>query len=243
MKLALLHFREEVQARTVLLLCDNATAVAYLRKEGGTLSRNLCLLSWEILNLCQVWGTHLLVRHIPSRLNVLADSLSRSKPLSTEWQLDPLLFIQLHRLLSTLSVDLFATCQNTQLPRFLSPFPDMKAEGWRRFPIRGSSRACCMRFCRLLLTAVLGRIRDSPRPVLLLAPAWPRQPWYSSLIELSIAHAVRLPLEQYPLLQGNWTHPSSCMFNLHAWTLCGRVLEDRDFLHDCNRNVMHLQTV
>ena len=31
------------------------------------------------------------MRHIPSRLNVLADSLSLFKPLSTEWQLDPTL--------------------------------------------------------------------------------------------------------------------------------------------------------
>ena len=123
-KLALLHFREEVQVHTILFLCDNATAVAYLRKEGGTRSHALCLLSWKILNLWQVWGTRLLVRHIPSRFNVLADSLSRFKPLSTKWQLDPTLFSQLHRLLPTLSIDLFVTCRNTQLARYLSPFPD-----------------------------------------------------------------------------------------------------------------------
>ena len=129
MKLALLHFREEVQGRTILLLCNNATAVAYLRKEGGTSSRSLCLFSWEILNLYQVWGTHLQVRHIPSHLNVLADSLLSFKPLSTEWQLDPTLFSRLHQLLLMLSIDLFATCHNTQLPRFHSPFPDESAVG------------------------------------------------------------------------------------------------------------------
>ena len=64
-----------------------------------------------------------------SRLNVLADSLSLFKPLSTEWQLDLTLFSRLHRLLLTLSVDLFATCRNTQLPcyMYLSPFPDESA--------------------------------------------------------------------------------------------------------------------
>ena len=34
-KLALLHFREEVQSRTILLLCDNATALAYLGRRAG----------------------------------------------------------------------------------------------------------------------------------------------------------------------------------------------------------------
>ena len=71
----------------------------------------------------------------------------------------------------------------------------------------------------LLLAAVLGRIRATSRTVLLLAPAWPRQLWYSSLVELSVAHAVRLPLKHFPLLQGNFTHPSSKIFKLHAWTL------------------------
>ena len=60
-----------------------------------------------------------------------------------------------------------------------------------------------------LLTAVLGRIRATLRPVRLLAPAWPRQSWYSSLAELSVAQAVPVSLlKQFPLLQGNFTHPS-----------------------------------
>ena len=45
-----------------------------------------------------------------------------------------------------------------------------------------------------LLSAVLGRIRAISRPVRLRAPTWPRQPWYSSLVELSVAHSVRLLL-------------------------------------------------
>ena len=77
-----------------------------------------------------------------------------------------------------------------------------------------------------MLTVVLDRIRESPGLVLLLAPAWPKQPWCSSLMVLSI----RLPLNQYHLLQGNWTHPSSEMISLHAWTLLEGT-ESRDPLH------------
>ena len=67
-----------------------------------------------------------------------------------------------------------------------------------------------------LLAAVLGRIRETSCPVLLLAATWPRQSWYSSLVELSVAHAVRLPLEQFPLLQGYFTHQSSKIFKIHT---------------------------
>ena len=46
------------------------------------------VVNWDahtVLNLCKVWGTHLLVCHIPDKQT--ADSLSRFKPLSTEWHL------------------------------------------------------------------------------------------------------------------------------------------------------------
>ena len=35
-KLALQHYKSEIQSRTVLLLCDNSTVVSYLCNEGGT---------------------------------------------------------------------------------------------------------------------------------------------------------------------------------------------------------------
>ena len=47
-----------------------------------------------------------------------------------------------------------------------------------------------------------------------------------------IARAVRLPLDHFPLLQGHWIHPSSQMFSLHAWILCGKDTESRDSLHE-----------
>ena len=56
-------------------------------------------------------------------------------------------------------------------------------------------------------------------------------PLYSSLVELSVAQAVRLPLKVFLLLQANFTHPSSTMPMLHAWMLLGRDIVDRDSLH------------
>ena len=109
-----------------------------------------------------------------------------------------LLFRQLHRLLLT-SDDLFTTCHNTQLSRVLSPtphLPDISTEGVEAISHDWEFPGMMYAFpLTPQLTVVLGRIRDSPLPVLLLAPAWLRHLWYSSLIELSIVHAVRLPLE------------------------------------------------
>ena len=35
-RLGLLHFREQIEGCTVAVFCDSATAVAYLKKQGGT---------------------------------------------------------------------------------------------------------------------------------------------------------------------------------------------------------------
>ena len=193
--------------------------MSYLRKQGRTQSRDLCLLSWEILQIC------LFFCHIPSRVNVLADSLLRSKPLSMEGQIPaqadprsashfvvkPICDTSL-RASSSLSFSLpdrsvkwvDALSHTWDFPGMLHTFPPTP-----------------------LLSVALGRTPSS-RPFLLLAPAWPRQSRNSSLMELSVAHAVRLPLDVFPLAQGNFTHRSSTLFNLHAWTLLGMGIEDRD---------------
>ena len=114
-KLAVSFFQQDLTNQTLLLLCDNATAVAYLRKEGGTRSLRLCLLATDILRMCSVMCTTLVVRHIPSKRNVLADALSRTKPLTTEWQLNKAVFSQILELAPNLELDLFATRINTQL--------------------------------------------------------------------------------------------------------------------------------
>ena len=60
---------------------------------------------------------------------VLADSLSRFKPISIKCRLDPTLFRHLRQLLTMLFIDLFMTCCNILLLHFLSSFPDENAVG------------------------------------------------------------------------------------------------------------------
>ena len=57
-QLGLFQFRSALQGRPVAVFCDNTTAVAYLRKEGGTRSPLLNTLAWEILR----WTESLSIR-------------------------------------------------------------------------------------------------------------------------------------------------------------------------------------
>ena len=86
--LALRSFKDQCQNQTALVATDNSTVVAYLNKQGGTHSAEMCALLWNIMTWCHHYHITLKARHIPGCLNVMADILSRLNPgHSTEWPL------------------------------------------------------------------------------------------------------------------------------------------------------------
>ena len=56
----------------------HSTVVAYINKQGGTHSAEMCALLWKIMTWCHHYHITLKARHIPGCLNVMADLLSRS---------------------------------------------------------------------------------------------------------------------------------------------------------------------
>ena len=87
---ALKEFRTLCCNKTVLIATDNTTVVAYINKEEGMKSGSLCALLWRILSWCTRQQVTLRAHHIPGRLNVIADKLSRlGQTIQTEWSLHP----------------------------------------------------------------------------------------------------------------------------------------------------------
>ena len=84
-------------------------------------SGSLCALLWRLLSWCHPRGIVLRARHIPGRLNVIADKLSRhNQVIQTEWSLDQRVFNLLCSNWGLPQVDLFATRFNFKIPRFVS---------------------------------------------------------------------------------------------------------------------------
>ena len=126
--LALRSFKDQCQNQTVLVATDNSTVVAYLNKQGGTHSAEMCALLWKIMTWCHHYPITSKARHIPGCLNVMADILSRSNQgQSTEWSLHPQVFKQFCQMWFTPHVDLFTTRLNHNLPLYVSPVPDPNA--------------------------------------------------------------------------------------------------------------------
>ena len=95
--LVLQRFKDQCQNQTVLVATDNSTVVAYINKQGGTHSVEMCALLWKIMTWCHHYQITLKARHIPGCLNVMADLLSRSDHVqSTEWSLHLQVFKQIY---------------------------------------------------------------------------------------------------------------------------------------------------
>ena len=91
--LALKEFQDLCTDQIVLVATDKTTVVSYINKEGGMRSGPLCALLWRILTWCTRKRVTLKARHIPGRLNVVADKLSRlGQTIQTEWSLLPEVF-------------------------------------------------------------------------------------------------------------------------------------------------------
>ena len=127
---AVSQFLPFFQTTHVLVVSDNTTVVAYLNRQGGTVSRELSLLTEDLLKSLYAKGIFLSARHLAGACNVLADALSRQdKILNTEWTLSHQALHQVWEAWGKPHVDLFATKFSTRLPIYVSPVPDPSA--WR----------------------------------------------------------------------------------------------------------------
>ena len=175
-------------------------------------------LLWRILTWCSKKQVTLKARHIPGRLNVVADKLSRlGQAIQTEWSLLPEVFQILCSKWHRPQIDLFATRFNNKLPQFVSPVPDLLAIDALSQPWED------MGAYAFPPTAILGKVveklRDSPcKRIILIAPGWHNMPWFwnlvnmSSQVPLSLPNLLTQPFNQIP-------HRNLTNLNLHAWLL------------------------
>ena len=126
--LGLQAFQEDVIGHHVTAMCNNSTVVAYVNKQGGTVSWALCLLATCLLRWTESFDIHLDARYLPGHANVLADVLSgRGEVVGTERSLHPQVARALLRAWGNPSINFFATCLNAKLPLYSSLVPDPQA--------------------------------------------------------------------------------------------------------------------
>ena len=214
-QLGLHQFQSSLQGRTV----------ASLRKEGGTRSPLLNTLAQEILRWTESLSIHLAPQFLPGSNNVLADALSRPHQLPhSEWSLNLTVFQSLRRLWPV-QIDLFATSDDHRCSIYFSPFRDPMSAGTDAFLQSWDGLQAYAFPLVAIIPRVLAKLRASTGTELtLVAPHWAQRPWFSTLLQLSLAPPVILPACQdlLRLPRSRHLYPDLRRLRLHA----GRLSSD-----------------
>ena len=226
---ALRHWRHQLKDKSVTVLSDNSTVVAYLNKQGGTRSETLCRRTVQLLQEAQADNILIRASHLAGKDNVVADALSRGWLLDQkEWSLAQVWADHVFHLYDRPHVDLFATAANAKLPLFVS----------RRFhPRAWAVDALSLDWSGLtayafppwnLIHKVLSKLANSHTSLILVAPCWPKQPWFPLLLRLLVDFPFKFPPKTNLLsqLQGRVFYRDIKTLQLAAWPLSG-ISSDR----------------
>jgi hypothetical protein len=219
-----------------LVYTDNTTVVAHINKQGGTKSISLCLEAEALIILAFNREQYLRARHLPGRLNVIADALSRpDRILGTEWSLSPDVFRDICRQLGTPNIDLFATSRNNKLPVFCSPLPESTAYSTDAMSLSWDGMYAYAYPPTGFLTDVLHKVARSHCEILLVAPCWPTQSWFPLLLRLLVDVPRSLPANNRLLMQPGTSvyHQTPRVLRLHVWRLSNDLSRRQVFLETC----------
>ena len=186
-------------------------------------SGSLCAQLWRILSWCTRKQVTLKAHHIPDRLNVIADKLSRlGQTIQTEWSLHPEVFQTICSRWHHPQVDLFATRFKNKLPQFVSLVPDPQAWAVDALSLSWEGLDPYAFPPAAISGKVVEKLQDYLcNRIILIAPGWPNMPWFWDLVAMSSQIPLCLPnipnLVSQPFNQV--LHRNLSNRNLHAWLL------------------------
>ena len=179
---------------SLLVRCDNISAVCYINHKGGTKSKFLCSLSLELWEYCLSHNIRLKAVYFRGSDNSRADNLSRFFSDNHDYHLSKTAFSSLHSHLDLcLDIDLFASRLHHHLPRYSSRLPDHGAEFIDAFSLPWFGNLYLFPPI-VLIDRVLDKfVHDKCLFGILIAPFRPSSPVFSTILDLCISPPILLP--------------------------------------------------
>lgn len=222
--LGVMSFRDHLKGKVIQLLSDNVTTVSYLNHMGGP-SLELSQLARAVWAECLENSITLIARHLPGKINVTADYLSRLGS-KFEWKLHPRLFGYIEQLWGPHTCDRFASVQTAQLPCYNSRYWDPLTCTSGIDALAQKDWASHNNFVNppfRLLPEILDTISRQKAVATVIAPFWPGQVWFQKLKKLSVTPPLKLTLNRQTVLSRvPWPEPlRNPRWKVYAWRLSG----------------------
>ena len=137
----------------------------------------------KLFLLTDTYDIKIRTRYIRSATNVLADNLSRVTD-NSDWQLTPRKFWHFSKTWGTHMIVRFASSANRQLPRYNAKWRDGTAEAVDSLHLPDQAWRGEHYWCNPpweLLDDLAAKLRSSGAAATVIAPYWPKKPWFAHL--------------------------------------------------------------
>ena len=214
-------FINQLRNKSVQVLCDNVTAVAYVNHLGGRDKEFNDVVS-ALFTICHENNIQISAKWLAGDLNFQADHLSRQMS-PYEWRLHPQMFKILDSEFGPHQVDRFASWRTTHLQEYNSYFIDPYTSGVDAFAQNWANKNNFINPPFFLLDRVVNKVIADRALATVVAPWWPNQPWFRKLKSLSVAAPLELPNTERIML--HCVSRPEPLKNFHwkilAWKICG----------------------
>lgn len=168
--------------KSILVRCDNSTAVHYINNMGAQGSDVCNLLAKDIWQWCKSQSIKLAASFIPGKCNVEADHMSRLHE-NTECSLSHQAFQKIVSFFGMPEIDLFASASNAKVAKYVSWKPDKFALSVDAFNLNWEAYDLIYVFPPFsqLLRIVRQADQQARNKTIIVYPDWPAQVWYTTL--------------------------------------------------------------
>ena len=187
------EFQDLCSNKIVLVATDNTTVVSYIKGWRHEVGPTWCP-TMENLDLVYQETSDSKARHIPGRLNVVADKLSRlGQTIQTEWFLLPEVFHSMQQVTPAQNRLIYHEVQQQVASVWVTSIRSPgHSSGCGQSTRVGSESIHLPTISHI--GQVVEKLQDSPcKRVILIAPGWPNMPWFWDLVAMSSQIPLSLP--------------------------------------------------
>lgn len=223
--MASVAFRDHVTGKTIQVVSDNISTIAYLNHMGGP--------SHELIQIANaIWteaiNNHVSITccHIAGKNNIASDRLSRLND-KYEWQLHPGLFNFLDTMWGPHTIDRFASLTTAQTEVFNTRYYHPRSSGvnalaQQDWTLHNNFVNAPFR----LIPEILDILHVQEADATIIAPKWSAQPWFHRLCKATICPPIRIPTNHKAILcaWGRAEPLQNKKWKLYAWRVSGKRL-------------------